>query len=1019
MIPLKLEFQAFGSYVSRQTVDFTKFSEGEIFLINGKTGSGKTTIIDAMVFALYGSGSGGDRNSLEKMRSYSFGAEKLPTQTEFTFSENGDVYKFSRECSVRIKKSRSGVLSEQVDTRCNAFRLENGVFKPLFENPKESGVTKLAEELIGLNKEQFTKVMVLPQGKFESFLLADSKDKEEILSNLFNVSMWKNVADWLCARAKEMGDEAEKYKLLSESTLSNEDCSDLEGLKEKISSEKVSEGELKKQVEEAENQDKKLQEELLEANRISEIFAKLSAAKKSLEKLSGEKEHYEKLREETEKNRIAAQIKPYYDECKARYKELSERGKELENAEKVLKSVQERKEALAEEVKKFAEQKSEIEGLKKLLEELSAGRPLFESLSVQNGKISLAKSEKIKISENVKGLEKAYIAVCDGFESCEKERGEIFEKMSASSDVYRQKTSVDSYLKLEKDAKKARLEAAEEQKTFDILNKNAEEALKEYETAKMLRDERYHTHVENLASSLAKGLSEGEPCPVCGSRHHEKLAESAGSTVTAEEIEALDKEVSRLSKLYDDARAKASESKSRLGATKEKLRDCEKELAECKSYDSSEIDEIYKKYESVVAASKLKDEVQSRYDKLKESKDASEKAFAEGKERLTKAESELETLEKVASEAKARISGNEKLSEFESLEKLNAKIAEISGKINDFNDCEKAASDRLGDCEKQEISASEAFDAAGREAHRAQENYNDRVEKYTEKMGELGLSGKEEFVPYLTENSEIQRKQKELDDFAAALKAAEVETSQLEKLTENLEKPDVAQISSLKAESGELVKKLIAQRATAEKEVKRLEKVLSDFEKIIENYEKVRKDFARLNVFAKDLRGDNGVGLRRYVLGVMLERVIAEANRILCEIKGGQFRLRVASEKQSGKRQFGLDLEVESTKTTKPYSVKNLSGGEKFLVALSLSMALSTIVQMFAGGVKIDALFIDEGFGTLDPSALDEAMQVLANMSGNRKVMGIISHVDALREAIQKKINVISDENGSHLVMVS
>lgn len=1019
MIPLKLEFQAFGSYVSRQTVDFTKFSEGEIFLINGKTGSGKTTIIDAMVFALYGSGSGGDRNSLEKMRSYSFGAEKLPTLTEFTFSENGDIYKFARECSVRIKKSRSGVLSEQIDTRCNAFRLENGVFTPLFENPRESGVTRLAEELIGLNREQFTKVMVLPQGKFESFLLADSKDKEEILSSLFNVSVWKNVADWLCARAREMGDEAEKYKLLSESALSNEGCADLEGLKEKISSEKVSEDELKKQVEEAEKQDKKLQEELLEANRISEIFAKLSAAKTSLEKLSGEKEYYEKLREETEKNRIAAQIKPCYDECKARFAELKGRRSELENAEKALKSVKERKEALAAEVKKFGERKPEIEGLKRLSEEISAGRPLFETLSAQNEKISLAKREKSKIYENVKRLEGAHKAVCEEFEGCERERGEILEKIALFPEASKLKEGADSYLKLENDVRKARLEAAEEEKVFAGFRKNAEEALKEYETAKALRDGRYHTHIENLASSLAKGLYEGEPCPVCGSRHHEKLAESAESTVTAEEIEALDREVSRLSKLYGDARAKASESGSRLASADEKLRNCEKELSEYKKYDRSEIDEINKKYESVNEAAKRKGEVQSRYDKLKESKDASEKAFAEGKERLTKAESELETLEKVASDAKARISGNEKLSEFESLEKLNAKISEINGKIADFLEREKEASDRLGDCEKQEISASEVFEAAGREAVRAQENYDDRVKKYTGKMGELGLSGKEEFEPYLAENSEILRKQKKLDDFAAALKAAEVEASQLERLTENLEKPDVARISSLKAESGELVKKLIAQRATAEKEVKRLEKTLSDFEKIIENYEKVRKDFAKLNIFAKDLRGDNGVGLRRYVLGVMLERVIAEANRILCEIKGGQFRLRVASEKQGGKRQFGLDLEVESTKTSKPYSVKNLSGGEKFLVALSLSIALSTIVQMFAGGVKIDALFIDEGFGTLDPSALDEAMQVLANMSGNRKVMGIISHVDALREAIQKKINVVSDENGSHLVMVS
>ena len=1014
MIPIRLEFQAFGSYVERQTVDFSGFKQGEIFLINGKTGSGKTTIIDAMVFALYGSGSGEDRNSLEQMRSYAYGAEKIPTEIEFTFEKNGKHYKFTRKCFTRTVNKRNGTQETVVETEHNAFEMIDGQFVPMFENPKIAAVNELATRLVGLTKEQFTKVMVLPQGKFESFLVADSKEKEEILCTLFNVTRWKRVADYLCEKALELSNTAKEKKALCENALKSYDCAkidELEGLEESgIESHRMLTNELEDMEKKRSELYKKRESQLL----VNDAFLQLEKAKKSHGELENQREFFENLKLETEKNRRALEVSPHVNFCKQFFEELKIRGNELENARKNLETIKRENLRIVEETEKITASQRVFDEQQKLLERLTDSRQSFEAISEKKKQEQALKEEILKKKQHLELEEKTVAKLGERASLLKKEKDDATAKLSRLAQLTAEKTAAEEFFALSQNVSAESKRLAEIDDEINSLVGRLSEAETDYETKKSARDLKYKEHIGNLAGTLAGALAEGEACPVCGSTHHPSAAKVAENAVTAEEITALDKTLELSGKVALELRNE----KIRLEASRQSVfavvEEMRKKLAEIKKYSPDEIEKIKEEYEESKSAADLISDINVKLLKADEEKETAEKSLLAISNEITESEKSLAvvSLSVAMLEKDIKKNGFENINTIfeadEIIEKLKASCEKYRGEKTRLEELKKSVETAL-------TKAENALENADDEKEKAQKKYDEAVISYTKIMNEKGFSSKDEFKKFYATEQEISEKQKSTDEYFRNLSASSEQLKNLQKKTANAEKPDLLKLDKDIAAVDARHKELVSMISAVSEKNEAMKKALEAYKENSEAYEKLRDDGERLSRFGKDLRGDNSIGLRRFVLGVMLEKVIFEANNILREIKGGQFSLLVNREKQGKNHHFGLDLSVVSTKTDRPYSVRYLSGGEKFLVAMALSMALSSIVQMFAGGIQIDALFIDEGFGALDHDSLDEAMQVLTNMSSSRRVMGIISHVDVLKDAIQKKINVTSDACGSHL----
>lgn len=1012
MKPLRLEFQAFGPYVSRQIIDFTRFADGQIFLINGETGSGKTTIIDAMVFALYDEGSGSDRKKLETMKSFNIGAEDIPTEVVFDFEASGMVYRFSRKCYT--KKKRNG--TEEPKEEAAAYILKNGDFIPVFENPRISDVTNYAKEIIKLDKDQFTQIMILPQGKFEKFLLADSGEKEKLLGTLFNVEKWGKIAEWLYFQGDGLKKEKKELEIKSRGMCENEGCENISQLKDKLEKAENGAKTTWEALKEAEKGKKTAEENYEKAKKTVENFEAARKAEEEFQRVKRKAPEIESLKQTVEKNLVAMKIKPYYENCVKCYRKLKEREGRLKDERELETNQNELKKVIDKQGNEFENKKAGIDKEREKAKILSENRSVYEN--IQKFATEKDKTEKKKNEADIKkqAAEKQVQAAEEALRTAEEKRKNAYAQRDKIVELSERKNQVENLRKAlnEKKITEKKLSDCREQykKASELFTKKTEE----YENAKKDYEKLYEFYLNNLASELSSELAEGKPCPVCGSVHHPAPFAFNGERVGKE---ALSRAKSAMDKLLEEKTASGNEA-TRLrveynAASNEFEKIC-REISGMKAFSEEEQEMITNEYKNAVSAEKQVAEIDG---KIKRLNDVLEKARESEKactEEFSAAKAAFSEQEKTLAQLMEAVEKEAVFSGIKTAAQLDMAIKECETKISQYEKAYDAYCKSAAQCEKDLYAAQNAVKTALYEVEEAKREYERAVAEYKEKMAENGLVSREEYEKYLVEDeAEIKGKQRIIEDFNASCKALDKAFRDAEAKISGVSEPDITACEKLRIEAESKVDELTRENQGFENERKRLSGLVDSYSKLESEISKLEESSERLMSFAKDLRGDNGIGIRRHVLRIMLEQVIFEANRILSQIKGGQFRLIISNEKASGKRQYGLDLLVESTKTTKPYSVKSLSGGEKFLVAMALSLALASTVRNNSAGVTIDALFIDEGFGTLSFSALDEAIQVLLTMSGGRKTIGIISHVEALKETIPAKINVISGARGSQL----
>ncbi|MEG0702955.1 MAG: SMC family ATPase [Christensenella sp.] len=811
MMPELLTFEAFGPYVKKQTVDFTKLMKAGLFLIHGETGAGKTTVLDAMTYAMFGESSGGERGEISAMRS-AFAADEQDTVVEFTLSANGKRYRFTR--GVRIRTKRNGEKEPQM-TQNVFFMNAEGVFEPCFENPGIKNVRAKAEEILGLTYEQFRQVVLLPQGKFEKLLVADSAEKEKILVTLFKAERWQEITDWLCEQALILKRDKNADEQSIQMTLAQYNCEKCSELAELYTQKKSEAAEQEKQCALIAEQVIAAQEVLQNAQTVEQLFAEYEQAEKKQEETEQRKAEIDMLKKRCARAGDAAGLLPERRSIVA----LQQQWQEHE------KKARESKQDVHEAEKKIEEHIKELQGIAKFI----------------------AREKQL----------------------CKEETEKLRESKEAADKVYR----------------------------------------------RLFAD-----YMSDAAYALSTELEDGKACPVCGSTEHPSPAPRSDTKSTMQAVENAEQH----SKMLQTQISEAEQRLYMLEREKEQCADGLKSIGASTAFDEAQC--VDKKH-------------------MKRSLEDAQRLILQ----IKTAKASLELYERL----------------FE----------------------------------------------------QAQSVFEQAVKDFRAKCAEKGFDTDEELRQAAMNEQEIEAARGKIQDYFVQKEVAEVTVKSLGEKLRGIKRADISSLEdeldvkakASKHENDALAenKALLAIMKTATELTRKRETEL----------QKKTEEYVELDTFSKLLRGSNGVSLQRYVLGIMFAAITQEANRFLKKVHDGRYELYRTTEGVGGARRVGLDLEVFDACSGERRSVNSLSGGEKFFVALALSLGLSAVVQVQSGGIHIDAMFIDEGFGSLDSKTIEDVMDILMSACGASKLIGIISHVQALKENIEATIEVKKERTGSNLII--
>lgn len=925
MRPIKLEITAFGPYVGSketpETVDFEKLGREGLYLITGDTGAGKTTIFDAITFALYGEASGENREP--KMLRSKYAAGDIPTVVELTFEYRDRIYTIRRNPDYERPKSRGeGMTSEKASVSLTYpdGRVSDG---------RISEVNREIESIIGIDRDQFMQIAMISQGDFLKLLLAGTAERQEIFRKIFRTERYKQIQDILKSRASELKNKNDmlrsglmqviggmrcgsesfympKLEIAKRGEMSFEDTSLISEIAEGIISEdREKETELSKAAADIEKQLAEINENIGKGRKTKEAKEELANIKAELEKLVPRLEASEKTLSEKKAalsagDELAAEIEKIRNELD-KYSELDEIHKNTAQLEK------------------------KISENKKLTEEKSA--QLADSVK----KLSLIKNE---LSELENAGEKA-VLIKNALEHLENEKNEMI-KLRRISDEF------DKVCALLKKEQKAYADAA-----------NAYEAA---QSDYVRLNKAFH---DEQAGILAAELSEGMPCPVCGSVHHPSPAPRSDNAPTKEQVEAALEFARKKNAEMNEAGNKCGVTKGRYEKGLEWISEQTKgkcEQDKLSEYISGELDRINREI--------------SEQNKLLES----ESKRCERKKTLSAALPDYEN----------------------GIEKLKVYISELGS----------------------EISSDEAV--LGQERKQAEKlSAEVRFESRTAAQNEIaGLTVQKEKIR--SDYDTAEKEHRKNTDLANSLKGKK---ESLESQLKNSGETDLAKLESVRDELNERKKAVSSGMALISG---RLYSNIRAYEQIKENFaetaavEKKRIAAETLSNTANGrLGGKAKISFETYVQMYFFDRIIERANRRLLIMSDNQYELkRRGYDRMEGNGQKGLELDVLDHYNGTVRDVRSLSGGESFKASLALALGLSDEVQSSAPAIKLDCMFVDEGFGSLDDESLKQAIKALMDIGGSNRLVGIISHVNELKTAIDKKIIVKKDIGGGSRVEI-
>lgn len=927
MKPLKLTMSAFGSYAGKNVIDFTGQQQG-IFLITGDTGAGKTTIFDAITYALYNQTSGGERNG-NMMRSQ-YAQPETETYVELEFLYRGQTYRVRRNPDYKITKTlKNGKIREQKVPHSVELTLPDGTVFPEKKNATDAKII----EILGLTADQFSQIVMIAQGDFLKLLYTKSDERKMIFSKLFRTDIYWKIQENLRRKSMEMDERIQE-------------------------NDRAFEQEKSRIIPLPESEEIPL-DELVEClrERLKDALKEQNLRRANVEELNKKITKYEEI------NKLFVsleKIRQTGKELEARQAESKERRQQIENARKADKVLV----AEQQNLRQQQEVEQSAQAIAKMTETLANDQEMFETLKTQQQEAeAIQKREAADLQKKMLALEQSF----PSYEALQNARSEEQQAKKVWEDLG--KTSEESFHKKEAGIAALKEQQKQQEQVVEQTKKNWEQtSLSASESAKHY-EHMYEAFLKEQAGILAENLSAGCPCPVCGSTVHPDPAKLSDHAVTELEVEQAKK-----------TRAAAEEKRDLAYAAFEAEKTEKQKLAQ--AVEKEEADFVLAQ---TIAKQQRKEAEQNYVSLQKTAEQIREKlvypSLAEAKKQYAAMQKALEAAE-------------------QEIAKKRQKVSELAEAMNTLKG--------------QKLAEEENQKTAKKLAVKTEKEYAKLLEK-------SGFISEETYhLAILPERSrsKLEREEKEYESQCLRQQS---EQKLLEKQVSGKTYTDTTELNEqLKAEKQALkeAEKTYMELHTAYENDR---SVLQNCAVYLEKGKKLESEDQVIKSLSKTangrLSGSAKIDFETYIQRQYFKQIIHEANKRLLTMSNHQFILKLKEEANTGRKtNEGLDLSVYSLVTDSERDVKTLSGGESFLAALAMALGLSDIVERSAGAIHPDMMFIDEGFGSLDAQSRQQAIEVLGELAGDSRMVGIISHVTELKEQIDRKLVVSRTDKGSRAV---
>lgn len=908
MRPLKITMSAFGPYAGEVTLDMQKLGKSGIYLITGDTGAGKTTIFDAISYALYGEASGNYRENTTLRSKYA--SADTPTFVELEFEYNNEIYKINRNPEYPRPNKRGEGFTKQ-SANAELVMPDGSVITKIKE------VSAKVEEIIGINKNQFSQIAMIAQGDFRKLLNCETNERSKIFRKIFKTEPYHNIEIKLSSLFNELRRNREKEK---------------SGIEQYINQLKCNENDtLSLELERAKSGDVLIEDVIkLAGEIINKDTLEYTKTQKNIESIN---EEIEKINSNIKLYENQEETKKAYAKASAKLEELKTKRNECEKAYKSAEAQREKLDDLTRKINLINSKMPKYDELKSLENSISERTQSFEK---SNNLLKLKQQEITSLEKEIDEKSKALEEV--------KGADLLVQKLTVQKEEINKKAEALKELKTEIDRCKT------EQTNLKNAQSFAKSALDEYGALENEYNQIYIAFFNEQAGIIADELKDGEPCPVCGSTSHPNLARKSENAPSQADVESAQNLVKKAQEKADKARDTASALKSRFDEIAANVKSAAKKLfgTDDNVFDdyNSNINALKKEYDDTLALLKTANEKLNLYQKL-------DKEIPEIQEKQKSLSDEISTLNTQKASDEAFISENTK------------RITSIKSEL-DFESADLA---------------------------------KDKLKEYTNLSSDI--------------KNAIEKSKNDFDDIKSKYDTQKGTKASLENALKEFKEIDLASLNEKSLKLNEYKKGVDETAKSLYSRIENNKSRVDDISKkrdILKEYDDKYVWLKALSETANgDISGKEKITLETFVQMTYFDSIIRKANIRLLTMSDGQYELVRRSDAETLKKNEGLALDVIDHFNGSSRSVSTLSGGESFMASLCLALGLSDEIQSSNGGIKLDTMFVDEGFGSLDGEALDRALSALTSLSQGNRLVGIISHVDALRDRIDNKIVITKD----------
>jgi exonuclease SbcC len=1059
MQPRKLIMKNFGPFIHEE-LDFGDFQEGGLFLVSGKTGAGKTTIFDGMTFALFGETSGNLRSGKE-MRS-TFASPTEETSVRFSFDHQHLHYEIERRPEqVLAKKRGDGVTNQAAKVRLTIFDQQGKERKQI---SKKNEVDAFIKDLLQLDAKQFFQIILLPQGEFRNFLIASSNEKEKVLRNIFGTEMYQRFNDWLKEQVKKQTKQIEKQQTAADHLITRFEWAEpaapvslvetLDYWQTDLEKQRSLQQTIEAKKNQAEQEKKTIQEAFYSAKEIHKALAEEQALRQQAEALATKES-------QISEDRLRLQQLDWVYEQQAVLRQKEERTAEAAQA---LQQLEANRQALLqwqEAQDKWNENRDIQEDLKKQqvvitqrLQVLAQLKPLAEQVQQQQQTVTALQKDVAQQEKQAQRLREQEMLIVD----LEQELKATIQKHSVYQEqevlLVRGENLLSQWQRLEQEV--LQLSTKKQQLTDQQQQLQADQqqlvATQEQLTAELVQEKSQNAKMQIARLSLL--LVEGEPCPVCGSCQHP--AAQTHVDYSNEDIIDSERTLETLENQLNQVATERSTNQLLLEQVIEQLQILQQEEASLQEQQQTAYESLRELLRPVIETLFVEEMLQNEEDieatdpkgideKLTETEIAEtyflcqkinqqmKQQFTADSQKLTEAQASkrqveeermtLEASRQTASDAlrleEGKLTSLQEQTNGVTLEQLAEEQNELTNQSQHLTAVIEA--DQL---EEQRLK--EQFTVLTEQQRNLQQFLADK-----QQAAQLAQERLEEVLPADCSEEEMRHLLNDMDQRTVLRKAIEtyeqqqrfVQQRQLElaQFLQNKTIPNLEELEAQLRQQEQVTEQLQEKAIRGNEQLKQNQRLLEELQTIYQQNTKQLEKISHLQQLSEVINGENEkkTSLERYVLQRFLTEILEVANVRLARLTRGRYQFELADKVGSYRSSTGLEIDIYDDNAGSLRRAHTLSGGESFIAALALAISLADVIQNRSGGIEIEALFIDEGFGSLDEESLEMAMEALEMIENEGRMIGIISHVRELRERILQQVIVQTDGSGQSKIRTS